>query len=79
MMKTGQQHIDSLRDGRQIFLDGALVKDPVAHPAFRGAIASVGRMFDFQSAPENRELMSFETETGTAPTASGSCPAATRR
>ncbi len=65
MMKTGPQHTDSLRDGRQIYLDGALVKDPVTHPAFRGAIASVAKMFDFQSAPENRELMSFETETGT--------------
>ena len=65
MMKTGQQHTESLRDGRQIFLDGALVKDPVTHPAFRGAISSVAKMFDFQSAPENRELMSFETDTGT--------------
>ncbi|TDU00511.1 4-hydroxyphenylacetate 3-monooxygenase [Azorhizobium sp. AG788] len=65
MIKTGQQHIESLRDGRQIFLDGALVGDATSHPAYRGAVASVGRMFDFQSAPENRELMTFETDTGT--------------
>ena len=65
MIKTGQQHIDSLRDGREIYLDGELVKDVTSHPAFRGVVASVGRMFDFQSAPENRELMTFETDTGT--------------
>ncbi|GGF65118.1 4-hydroxyphenylacetate 3-monooxygenase oxygenase component [Azorhizobium oxalatiphilum] len=65
MIKTGQQHTESLRDGRQIFLDGALVSDVTTHPAYRGAVASVARMFDFQSAPENRELMTFETETGT--------------
>src|SRR3981189_3874991 len=65
MIKTGTQHIASLRDGREVYLDGELVADVTTHPAFRGAVASIGRMFDFQSAPENRELMTFETETGT--------------
>lgn len=65
MIKTGQQHIASLRDGREIYIDGELVDDVTTHPAFRGAVASIGRMFDFQSAPENRELMTFETDTGT--------------
>jgi 4-hydroxyphenylacetate 3-monooxygenase len=65
MIKTGEQHIASLRDGREVYLDGELVKDVTTHPAYRGAVASIGRMFDFQSAPENRDLMTFETETGT--------------
>ena len=65
MIKTGEQHIASLRDGREIYLDGERVTDATVHPAYRGAVASIGRMFDFQSAPENRELMTFETETGT--------------
>lgn len=64
MVKTGAQHTASLRDGREIFLDGRLVKDATTDPAYRGAVASVARMFDFHSAPENRELMTFETETG---------------
>ncbi len=65
MIKTGEQHLASLRDGREIYLDGERVADVTVHPAYRGAVASIGRMFDFQSAPENRELMTFETETGT--------------
>lgn len=65
MIKTGTQHIASLRDGREVYLDGELVVDVTTHPAFRGVVASIGRMFDFQSAPENRELMTFETDTGT--------------
>lgn len=65
MIKTGAQHIASLQDGREIFLDGKLVGDATTHPAYKGAVASVGQMFDFQSAPENRELMTFETDTGT--------------
>jgi 4-hydroxyphenylacetate 3-monooxygenase len=65
MIKTGTEHIASLRDGREVYLDGELVADVTTHPAFRGAVASIGRMFDFQSAPENRDLMTFETDTGT--------------
>lgn len=65
MIKTGEQHIESLRDGREIYFDGELVDDVTTHPAFRGVVASIGKMFDFQSAPENRELMTFETDTGT--------------
>ena len=65
MIKTGAQHTASLRDGREIFLDGQKISDATAHPAFRRAVASVGRMFDFHSAPDNRALMTFETDTGT--------------
>ncbi|MFG1357693.1 4-hydroxyphenylacetate 3-hydroxylase family protein [Xanthobacter pseudotagetidis] len=65
MIKTGAEHIASLKDGREIFLDGEIVKDATTHPAYRRAVASVGQMFDFHSAPENRELMTFETDTGT--------------
>ncbi|MET3353556.1 4-hydroxyphenylacetate 3-hydroxylase family protein [Xanthobacter autotrophicus] len=65
MIKTGSAHIASLRDGREIFLDGQKISDATAHPAFRRAVASVGRMFDFHSAPDNRALMTFETDTGT--------------
>lgn len=65
MIKTGEQHIASLRDGREVYIDGELVKDVTTHLAYRGAVASVGKMFDFHSAPENRDLMTFETETGT--------------
>ena len=33
MTKTGQDHLDSLRDGRSVYLDGQLVGDVVDHPA----------------------------------------------
>ena len=65
MIKTGAQHIASIRDGREVYLDGQRVSDPTTHPAYRSAIGSIGKMFDFQSAPEHRDLMTFETETGT--------------
>ena len=64
-MKTGEKHISSLKDGREVYLNGSLVDDVTNHPAYRNVVASVGRLYDFQSAPENRELMTFAVpETG---------------
>ena len=62
MIKTGEQHIRSLQDGRQIYLNGGIVKDATTHPAFRNAIASVGKLYDFQSRPANRDLMTYQTD-----------------
>ena len=63
-MKTGQQHIAGLRDGRAVFIDGKRVDDTTRHPAFRNAIQSVGKLFDFAADEANRELMTFATPTG---------------
>ena len=59
MLKTGKDHIASLKDGREVYIDGRKVADVTTHPAYRNAVSSTGRLFDFHSAPENRELMTF--------------------
>lgn len=64
MMKTGEQHIAGLRDGRGVFIDGERVADVTTHRAFARSVASVGRLFDFAAAPENRSLMTYETDNG---------------
>ena len=63
MPRTGKDYLESVRDGRTIYLDGRLIEDAVDHPAFRNAVRSVARLYDFESAPENRELMTFESPT----------------
>jgi 4-hydroxyphenylacetate 3-monooxygenase len=60
MLKTGAQHTQSLRDDRQVYIDGALAGDVTRHPAFRRTVESVAALYDFQSRPENRELMTYE-------------------
>jgi 4-hydroxyphenylacetate 3-monooxygenase len=52
MIRSGEQHIASLRDGREIYLDGELVDDVTTHPAYRGAVASIGRMLIFRARPK---------------------------
>ena len=64
MTKTGQDHLDSLRDGRSVYLDGQLVGDVVDHPAYRNAVKTTAALYDFQAAPENLDLMTFESPTG---------------
>ena len=63
-VKDGKKHLESLRDGRRVFIDGKLVDDVTTHPAFRNSVQSSCSLYDFQALPENRELMTFETETG---------------
>jgi len=60
-MKNGADHLASLRDGRTIFVDGREVADVTTDPAFRNAVASSGRLYDFQAA--NPELMTFTSPT----------------
>jgi 4-hydroxyphenylacetate 3-monooxygenase len=63
MAKNGKEHIASLQDGRQIFLDGQLVQDHVSHPAFRSSVRSVAALYDYQAAPENLKKMTFRSPT----------------
>lgn len=61
MTRTGKDYLDKVRDGRTIYLDGQLVEDAVDHVAFRNAVRTVARLYDFEAAPENQELMTFES------------------
>ncbi len=61
MPKSGTRHLESLRDGRKIFINGKLVDDVTTHPAFRNTTHSMASLYDFQSAPENVERMTFES------------------
>ena len=63
--KTGAEHLASLRDGREVYLNGKRVDDVTTHPAFRNACKSAADLYDFQARPENVEMMTFLPEGGT--------------
>jgi 4-hydroxyphenylacetate 3-monooxygenase len=63
--KSGADHVASLKDGRSVYLDGCLVDDVTTHPAYRRAVASAALLYDYQSRPENLELMTFAPDGGT--------------
>src|SRR3974390_716808 len=60
MLKTGADHLASLRDGRQVFVGSDRVNDVTTHPAFRNGARSIAAIYDAKAAPENRDAMTFE-------------------
>ena len=60
MIKTGNQHIAMLRDGREVYLDGKRVTDVTSHPAFRNSIRSYANLYDFQAQRGNIDKMTFQ-------------------
>ncbi|MSO19759.1 MAG: 4-hydroxyphenylacetate 3-hydroxylase [Acidobacteria bacterium] len=55
-MRTGRQYIDSLDDGRSVFIDGKRVANVAAHPAFEGIARTVGSLYDYAADPANGML-----------------------
>jgi 4-hydroxyphenylacetate 3-monooxygenase len=60
MLKTGAEHLESLRDGRIVYIGSERVGDVVSHPAFRNAARSIAAIYDMKADAANREAMSFE-------------------
>ncbi len=61
MPRTGQDYLNSIRDGRAIYLDGQLIEDSVDHPAFRNAARTIAGLYDFHAASGNADLMTFQS------------------
>ena len=53
---TGEEYLESLRDGREVWIDGEKVADVTEHPAFRNATRSVARLYDALHDPANDML-----------------------
>ena len=62
---TGARYIESLQDGREVWIDGERVDDVTAHPAFKDMIDELARVYDLQNSPQYRDEMTFvDPETG---------------
>jgi len=59
LLRTGEQYLASLRDGRRIHIGGERVTDVTAHPAFRNTARSFARIYDRKRDKENLDVMSF--------------------
>ncbi|AOM41571.1 4-hydroxyphenylacetate 3-hydroxylase family protein [Xenorhabdus hominickii] len=62
MIRTGEQYIEKLRDGRTIFINGEKITHHVDHPAFKNAIRSIAVLYDYQST--HFDKMTFMTASG---------------
>ncbi|GAA3038452.1 4-hydroxyphenylacetate 3-hydroxylase family protein [Streptosporangium longisporum] len=61
---TGEEYIETLRDGREIYIYGERVKDVPSHPAFHNPARMVARLYDALHDPARREVLTAPTDTG---------------
>jgi 4-hydroxyphenylacetate 3-monooxygenase len=50
MLKTGAEHLESLRDGRVVYIGAERVDDVTRHPAFRNGARSMAAIYDLKRA-----------------------------
>ena len=61
---TGKEFLESLRDGREIWIYGQRVDDVTAHPAFRNPARMLARLYDALHDPAQRDVLTCPTDTG---------------
>ena len=62
MLKTGQEHLESLRDGRVVYIDKERIEDVTTHPAFRNASRTVAAIYDMKADLANRDALTYEED-----------------
>ena len=62
MIRTGDEYRESLRDGREVWIDGESVPDVTAHPMFRPLVDVRARIYDMQHDPATAATMTWRDE-----------------
>src|SRR5436190_4236552 len=60
---TGDEYMESLKDGREIYIYGQRVKDVTKHPAFRNTVRMLARLYDALH-DERKDVICTPTDTG---------------
>ncbi len=67
--RTGEQFLEGLRDGREVWLEGERVEDVTTHPKMARMAKTLAGIYDLQHSPENHEKMTFKSPTSGEPVA----------
>lgn len=63
MLKTGSEHLESLRDGRVVYIGDERITDVTIHPAFRRTAQTVAMLYDIKADHANRDVMTYEQDS----------------
>jgi len=63
-LRTASGFLESLRDGREIWLEGERIKDVTAHPRLRGAALTIAELYGMQHDPALRDRLSVVLDDG---------------
>jgi 4-hydroxyphenylacetate 3-monooxygenase len=62
MIRTGNQYLDSIRDGREVYINGGRVKDVTQHSMMKPLIDIRARIYDMQHEAASRELLAYQED-----------------
>jgi aromatic ring hydroxylase len=62
-IRRGEEYLESLRDGRCLWLMGQRVEDVTTHPALAGCAHSVAAVYDLQHEPAHQDLLTMPSPT----------------
>ena len=51
MILTGKEYLESIRDGRVVYVGGERISDTTTHPAFANAARTYARLYDLKADP----------------------------
>ncbi|MFC9454404.1 4-hydroxyphenylacetate 3-hydroxylase family protein [Streptomyces sp. NPDC056983] len=60
MIRTGDQYRESIRDGRDVWMNGEKVTDVTTHPAFKPLVDIRARIYDMAHDPATRDSMTYK-------------------
>lgn len=63
-MMNGKEYLESLRDGRVVYLNGEKISDVTSHPAYQNSARSIKRMYDALHDPQTAPVLTTKTEEG---------------
>src|SRR3546814_12215977 len=63
-MRTGKQYLESLRDGRKVYVGGEIIEDVTTHPMTKGYANAIAEYYDLHLKPENEEICTFIDDKG---------------
>jgi len=59
MIRNGDEYIDSIRDGREVWMEGEKVKDIPTHPMFKPIVDIRARIYEMQHDAQTRDAMTY--------------------
>lgn len=62
-VRTGAQYLDSLRDDRDVWIDGERVRDVTTDPRFAGAARTMSELMDMQHDPALADKLTYTSPT----------------
>ena len=62
MIRTGEQYRDSIRDGRQVWINGERVNDVTTHPMFKPIVDIRARIYDMAHEKATQAVMTYVDE-----------------